>query len=66
MSKIVLVENDGTNRDATYEDLKQHHPKCYECSLQKGVHGKIGQEVVFCKIWDLTVDKNGYCNSFTP
>lgn len=63
--KLVVLNEDGTHRNVTQEDLKEYHPKCHSCHNQKGVHGKIGQEVVFCKVWDKMVDKTGYCNHFT-
>lgn len=52
-------------RTATLDDLKENHPKCSECSHRKGVHGEIGREVVFCRVWNKTVDMTGYCSNFT-
>ena len=61
--KLVVINEDGTHKEPSYEDLKEHHPRCRHCFNQRGVHGKIGKDMVFCKVWDKMVDKNGYCSN---
>lgn len=63
--KLVVINEDGTHKEPSHENLKEYHPKCSTCKNTKGVHGQIGKEVVFCRVWDEIVQKTGYCNNHT-
>lgn len=47
---------------ADMNDFITHHPKCETCQNTKGIHGKLGNEQIFCKWWNKSVEKDGYCH----
>lgn len=63
--KLIVINEDDTHRHVTFDDIKELHPKCSECGHRKGVHGQMGKEVVFCRVWNKTVEMTGYCSNFT-